>query len=135
MKTERTRIELLREFDAASLDTLFDQKVTAAVRDCAESTLERDRWAGGGIPFLRIGRSIRYRKRDVLNWLGQYSPQASTSDPTPARRQQQGRIAADVAPPAGRYSAPAHGAPFNESIRPDAADEDCHDDSHGDHAS
>ncbi len=133
MKFEKTRIQLLREFDAASLDTLFDQTVTAAVRDCAESTLERDRWAGGGIPFLRIGRSIRYRKRDTLDWLSQFRPQTSTSDPTPSRRQQHGRMAADVAPHAGPPSAP--GAPFDESMCPDATDDESHDDPHGDHTS
>lgn len=79
MKTEKTRIELLEEFEAACLNALFHQRVPAAVRDCSESTMERDRWAGRGIPFLRIGRSIRYRKRDILDWLSQYRPQTSTS--------------------------------------------------------
>lgn len=85
MKTEKTRTELLEEFEAASLETLFHQRVPAAIRDCSEATMERDRWAGGGIPFVRIGRSIRYRKRDILGWLSQYSPQTSTSDSSSSR--------------------------------------------------
>lgn len=42
--------------------------------------MERDRWAGGGIPFLKIGRAVKYRKSDVLAWLEQYQPQNSTSE-------------------------------------------------------
>lgn len=86
MKTEKTRLELLEEFYSAPLDALFDETVVAAIRGCDKTTLQRDRWAGGGIPFRRINRSIRYQKRDVLDWLGQYSPRTSTSNPTPSRR-------------------------------------------------
>ena len=86
MKLRKTRLEYLQEFDAAHPDVLFDQKVTAAVRDCTESTLERDRWAGGGIPFRRIGRSVRYQKRDILDWLSQHPLQTSTTKRSPFRR-------------------------------------------------
>lgn len=133
MKTEKTRTELLEEFYSAPLDALFDETVVAAIRGCDKTTLQRDRWAGGGIPFLKLKRAVRYRKRDVLRWLDQYSPQASTSDPTPSRRQQHERIAAEVASHAGRHSAP--GAPFDESICRDAAVDDSHDDSRGDYTS
>jgi hypothetical protein len=46
-------------------------------------TLEADRLRGGGIPFLRIGRGVRYRRRDVLGWI-ESRVRTSTSDPGPA---------------------------------------------------
>lgn len=78
-KTEVTRDDLLRSFYAAPDDALFSQAVIAAVRDCSEATLERDRWAGGGIPFVKIGRMVKYRKSDMLAWLEDKMSQTSTS--------------------------------------------------------
>jgi excisionase family DNA binding protein len=72
--------ERFSAFNAAPDEALFDQKTVAALRGCSEATLERDRWAGGGIPFVRIGRSVRYRKRDVLTWLEQHPALSSTSE-------------------------------------------------------
>ena len=74
------RITSLAEFDSASEATLFNQITIAYVRDCSTATLERDRWAGGGIPFIKIGRLVKYRKADVLAWLAQHQPQHSTSE-------------------------------------------------------
>ncbi|MFA5924727.1 MAG: hypothetical protein WC856_26145 [Methylococcaceae bacterium] len=78
--SDEQRAILLAVFYAAHCDTLFNQNTVAAVRNCSTATLERDRWAGGGIPFLKINRSVKYRKSDVLAWLAQYQTQNSTSD-------------------------------------------------------
>lgn len=77
--TTKTRAEVLAEFYASADTALFNQIVIALVRDCSTATLERDRWAGGGIPFLKIRRAVKYRKSDVLDWLAQYQAQTSTS--------------------------------------------------------
>lgn len=66
MKTEKTRIELLREFEDAPVPSLFDQTVIAAVLGGSAKKLERDRWAGGGILYRKIGNLVRYAKADVL---------------------------------------------------------------------
>ncbi|MBF0437354.1 MAG: DNA-binding protein [Magnetococcales bacterium] len=79
MKSARTRIELLREFDDAPPNTLFDQVTTAAVRNCSPKSLERDRWLGGGIPYRKIGRAVRYCKRDILDWLEKFETVNSSS--------------------------------------------------------
>lgn len=80
MKTSiQTRTEALAEFDAAPETSLHNQNTVAYVRDCSPATLERDRWAGGGISFVKINRAVKYRKSDVLAWLEQYQPQQSTS--------------------------------------------------------
>ena len=40
---------------------LVGQKEAAEYLGLSEATLERDRWRGGNIPFIRIGaRAIRY---------------------------------------------------------------------------
>jgi len=74
------RTQMLAEFYSAPDTSLFNQKSIAVIRDCSTYTLERDRWAGNGIPFLKIGRAVKYRKIDVLEWLAQYQPQRSTSE-------------------------------------------------------
>jgi len=40
------------------------------VRRCSVDLLEREAWAGTGIPFIRDGGRCLYRKRDVLRHLG-----------------------------------------------------------------
>lgn len=84
MKHERTlqgvdRVKLLEEFNAAPDDAWFSQKTPAALRDCSEALIERDRWAGGGIPFVRCGRSVRYSKRAILGWLSKHDLLQSTT--------------------------------------------------------
>lgn len=78
--SDEQRTVLLAAFYAAHHDTLFNQVTVAAVRNCSTATMERDRWAGGGIPFLKINRSVKYRKSDVVAWLEQYQAQNSTSE-------------------------------------------------------
>ena len=40
---------------------LIGQKEAADYLDFSEATLERDRWRGGEIPYIRVGpRSIKY---------------------------------------------------------------------------
>jgi excisionase family DNA binding protein len=48
-------------------NSLIGQKEAADYLKLSEATLERDRWRGGDIPFVRVGpRSIRY-DLDELN--------------------------------------------------------------------
>ena len=53
-------------FWSASDDAYFPQRVIAEVLCCSEAKLERDRWAGIGLPYTRHGRRILYRKGDVI---------------------------------------------------------------------
>ncbi len=42
-------------------DKLIRQRQAAEYLNVSEATLERDRWRGGDIPYIRIGpRAIRY---------------------------------------------------------------------------
>ena len=52
------------------LDTLLTGRETAALLRLSERTLERHRTAGTGPRYL--GRVIRYRRRDVLDFVEQH---------------------------------------------------------------
>lgn len=80
MSTKITRISLINEFESAPTSTLFAQKTIAALLDCSTQLLERNRWLGAGIPFLKIGRTVRYRKKDVLDYLENQNAYHSTSE-------------------------------------------------------
>ena len=65
----QNRLEILNEFYQSPPEALFDQKKISLVLECSGKSLERDRWAGTGIRFRKLGRSVRYQKSDVLAWL------------------------------------------------------------------
>ena len=59
-----------REFWEAHPLALFPRKTIAKVRRCSIALLEREAWAGTGIPVVRDGTRCLYRKQDVLRRLG-----------------------------------------------------------------
>ena len=61
---------------------LFDQTRLAKLFGCSERTLERQRLEGTGIPFVRVGRLVRYRLVDVLQYL-ERQRRTSTGDIQP----------------------------------------------------
>jgi hypothetical protein len=69
MKPQQTRLEIITEFYAAPPETLFPQSTLCAVLNCSTALAERHRWAGRGVPYIKIGRNVRYRKIAILNWL------------------------------------------------------------------
>lgn len=80
MSTDKiSRIQLLNEFDSAPNSALFNQQTLAALLDCSTHLLERNRWAGAGVPFLKIGRKVLYRKSDILEFLENQTVYRSTS--------------------------------------------------------
>jgi hypothetical protein len=79
MKYETSRLNLITEFESAPINALFSQETIAAIRQCSIATVERDRWAGKGVKFIKIGRLVRYRKKDIQEWLEQYPALQSTT--------------------------------------------------------
>lgn len=79
MKTEISRLSLITEYESAPDNALFTQETVAAIRGCSLATTERDRWAGTGVPFLKINRSVRYRKADIRTWIEKYQSVQSTA--------------------------------------------------------
>lgn len=78
MKSNQSRIDLIREYELAPDWLVFSQETVAAIRDCSIKTVERDRWLGAGIPFLKMGRLVRYRKSDISAWLSKHQTKTST---------------------------------------------------------
>ena len=37
---------------------LFNQNTLAAILDCSTQLLERNRWAGIGVPYIKIGGKV-----------------------------------------------------------------------------
>jgi predicted DNA-binding transcriptional regulator AlpA len=52
------------------LTKLLNTKETAQTLSVSEAFLERDRWAGARIPFIKVGaRAIRYRLQDIEKYI------------------------------------------------------------------
>jgi predicted DNA-binding transcriptional regulator AlpA len=66
-------------------EALFAQPVLVALTGLSAAYFERARWEGGGPRFLKFGRLVRYRKADVVDWINQRQPVASTSETRPGR--------------------------------------------------
>lgn len=49
---------------------LLTTQQAATYLGVSKAFLERDRWAGARIPFIRVGsRAVRYRQRDLESFL------------------------------------------------------------------
>lgn len=60
--------------------TLFTTEAAAHYLGVSKAFLERDRWAGARIPFIKLGtRSIRYRLEDLDRFI-ESQTRTSTSD-------------------------------------------------------
>lgn len=53
----------------ATVPVIWDQQDTATYLGISVKQLERDRWAGEGIPYVKVGRAVRYRAADVVAFL------------------------------------------------------------------
>jgi Helix-turn-helix domain len=51
------------------LDELLTTEDYARVRRCSPRTVERERTSGAGCKFIKIGRGVRYRRRDVFDFI------------------------------------------------------------------
>jgi hypothetical protein len=65
--------------DDLDLDTLLTGREAAALLRLSERTMERHRTAGTGPRFVRLSRAIRYRRRDLLDYI-QRNVSHSTSE-------------------------------------------------------
>lgn len=58
---------------------LLDEHETAKIIQKKVSTLRADRVRGGGIPFVKLGNSVRYRYSDIERYI-KAGLRTSTSD-------------------------------------------------------
>jgi predicted DNA-binding transcriptional regulator AlpA len=66
--------------DDHDLDTLLTGREAAALLRLSERTMERHRTAGTGPRYIALGRAIRYRRRDLADYI-ERSVSHSTSEP------------------------------------------------------
>lgn len=51
-------------------DNLLTTKQAAPILGVSEAFLERDRWAGARVPYIKVGsRAVRYRMSDLVNYI------------------------------------------------------------------
>jgi hypothetical protein len=62
------------------LDLLLSDRDVEKITRRARSTLQKDRVAGTGIPFVRFGRLVRYRQSDVDAYIATLPRCGSTSE-------------------------------------------------------
>lgn len=48
---------------------LLNEKQAAEILDCSIYKMQKDRRIGSPIPFIKIGKSVRYDKNDVIAYL------------------------------------------------------------------
>jgi hypothetical protein len=56
-------------YDIAHFDPLLTEIEAAQQRKQSVRTLQAERLRGGGCPFVKLGRSVRYRRSDVLRFI------------------------------------------------------------------
>jgi hypothetical protein len=62
------------------LDQLLSDRDVEKITGRARSTLQKDRIVGTGIPFVRLGRLVRYRSSDVTAFIDALPSCRSTSE-------------------------------------------------------
>jgi predicted DNA-binding transcriptional regulator AlpA len=67
----------------ADADALLDEAQAAELLSLSSRTLQAWRLNGSGPSFVRAGRAVRYRRRDLLAWMdaNTVSPAPSSSAP------------------------------------------------------
>ncbi len=60
-------------------DRLITTKEAATILGVSKAFLERDRWAGARIPFIKVGsRAVRYRVQDLEAYLEAHRYRSTT---------------------------------------------------------
>jgi len=62
-----------------SRSQLLDETAVASLLSLSVRTLQSWRVSGGGPPFFKIGRAVRYNINDIEDWVARRA-RASTSD-------------------------------------------------------
>ena len=63
------------EIENKVISPLIKEKMVSELTGMSLETLRNHRWLGKGIPYIKIGRSVRYLESDVQNFLDQLKVQ------------------------------------------------------------
>ena len=61
-----------------SSDFLLTQREYASIRRCSERTIERERASGTGCRYIKIGRGVRYKHSDALDFIERHARQSTS---------------------------------------------------------
>jgi predicted DNA-binding transcriptional regulator AlpA len=61
-------------------DQLFSERELSKIIGRSVATLQKDRAVGGGVPFIKIGRLVRYRGSDIDAFIAARPSFTSTSE-------------------------------------------------------
>jgi Helix-turn-helix domain len=67
--------------DTQQLEKLLTEIEAAQLRGQSVRTLQAERLHGGGCPFVKLGRSVRYRRSDVLRFIESCVRTSNTRQP------------------------------------------------------
>ena len=59
--------------------TIVTEKEAAPIVGMSVAWLQRKRWEGGGPPYVKYDRAVRYRMEDLIAWVEAHAGQKSTS--------------------------------------------------------
>lgn len=68
--THSEKLQLLEEYSAKPLTAYLSEREVAVVLGCSPRKLQKDRGQGTGIPYIKQGRAVRYRKSSVEKHMG-----------------------------------------------------------------
>ena len=74
----------MRKSEMAEMEILYSDRDLERLTGRARSSWQKDRLSGRGPKFIRLGRLVRYRRRDVESWLDART-RTSTSETDAAR--------------------------------------------------
>jgi predicted DNA-binding transcriptional regulator AlpA len=63
------------------LDQLLTTKQAATVTGLSVAWFERKRWEGGGPPFVKFDRAVRYRESDLAAWIEAHTQKSNSTPP------------------------------------------------------
>ena len=59
--------------------TIITEKEAAPIVGMSVAWLQRKRWEGGGPPYVKYDRAVRYRMEDLMAWIEAHAGRESTS--------------------------------------------------------
>ena len=62
-------------------DALLGESETAKMLSVSTRTLQAWRLKGGGPMFVRCGRAVRYRRRDLISWIDANAVSSTSQEP------------------------------------------------------
>lgn len=68
---KHNRLSLLADYWLSPDEALFREDVVAARMDVKVTTIQSHRWEKIGVPFVKMGKLVRYRKGDIEAYIAQ----------------------------------------------------------------